>query len=137
MNNTSYQSAVSNGSRAVHAGFGLRHIAIAGLALATLVGCDKVKDLREGRRGVEFDGQIFRSRIETVEGDRQQFVITVPNPAKSLIGAREAGRYAATKYCITNYGASDVIWTNGPDVEDGALVLGEGMLTFRGRCKGW
>jgi hypothetical protein len=51
-----------------------------------------------------------------------------------LVGAREAGRYEATKYCINQYGTSDIAWVSGPDVEDGSLTINNDELQLRGAC---
>ena len=52
----------------------------------------------------------------------------------SLDGAREAGRYEAIRYCIANFGSSDIAWTEGPDAEDGTLTIANDRLLLRGTC---
>lgn len=102
-----------------------------GLGLAS---CANQK-LNSGRN-VQFDGMTFRAKLSKGD-DRAEFSIAVHEPSKSLSGAREAGRYEATKYCIKNYGTSDVIWTHGPDDAENSLIVVDGSLQFSGRCKGW
>ena len=87
-------------------------------------------------RNVEFDGARFGAKLS--KGDsREEFSVLVREPSKSLTGAREAGRYEGTKYCIQNFGTSEIIWSNGPDDADESLVITDNTLVFQGRCKGW
>ncbi len=49
-------------------------------------------------------------------------------------GAREAGRYQATRYCLLTYGGSDKEWTIGPDLPIEELPVDGDTLTLQGRC---
>lgn len=109
-------------------------ILMLGLLLAS---CSKVQNLTGGQGKTTFDGVQFRARIQKSGDDRQSFVITVPKVSRSLDGAREAGRYEATRYCIKNYGTSDVVWVNSPDADEGQIVVSDDTMTFRGSCAGW
>ncbi|QBF31344.1 hypothetical protein [Thalassococcus sp. S3] len=98
--------------------------------LALLAGCGPSRDDR-----IRFDGQLFRMNASTVDRDnRKLFEVTVRPVSASLDGAREAGRYEAIRYCIENYGTSDMIWSVGPDTEGTALAVTNDTLTFRGAC---
>lgn len=81
-----------------------------------------------------FDGKQFRGKISKVDKQRDQFSIVVSPVSQSLAGAREAGRFEATKYCIAQYGTSDVEWINGPDGEEGTLSVVNDKLQLRGAC---
>ncbi|MDA9352089.1 hypothetical protein N9Q74_01910 [Ascidiaceihabitans sp.] len=81
-----------------------------------------------------FDGIKFRTKLSKVDKQRVQFSVTVLSASQSLAGAREAGRYEATKYCINQYGTSDIAWMSGPDVEDGGLTITNDQLQLRGAC---
>jgi hypothetical protein len=83
---------------------------------------------------VAFDGVYFRSTASKVDKARDQFEITVSPASSSIEGAREAGRYEATRYCIDNFGTSDMAWVNGPDAEDGRLTIANDRLILRGAC---
>lgn len=83
---------------------------------------------------VAFDGVFFRSTAGKVDKQVDQFEITVSPASASIDGAREAGRYEATRYCIRNFGTSDVAWTEGPDAEDGTLTIANDRLILRGTC---
>ena len=81
-----------------------------------------------------FDGHQYRAKLSKVNKQRDDFRVTVSDVSKSLIGAREAGRFEATKYCVAEFGSSNVVWVNGPDAEDGGLVIKDGKLELRGAC---
>ncbi|KIC49204.1 hypothetical protein RA29_12175 [Tateyamaria sp. ANG-S1] len=83
---------------------------------------------------VAFDGQFFRASSSKVDRQRDQFEITVSPVSASLEGAREAGRYEAIRYCITQFGSSDISWIEGPDAEDGTLRTNGDRLLLRGTC---
>ena len=84
---------------------------------------------------VTFDGQYYRAKVGKVDGDRQQISVEVRPVSVSLDGAREAGRYEATKYCIENFGTSDIDWIVGPDDAEESLVISDDRLTLRGSCR--
>ncbi|WP_372609945.1 hypothetical protein [Aquicoccus sp.] len=108
---------------------------ITGLALiaALLAGCGVTDRMRANQ--VAFDGVEFRPRSEQAGDEREAFTITVPRASQSPEGARLAGAHEATRYCIENYGRSDLEWDVGP--EDEGLVVENDTLTLQGRCDGW
>jgi hypothetical protein len=81
-----------------------------------------------------FDGNQYRAKLTKVDKQRDQFSVTVTPVSNSLVGAREAGRFEATKYCIAQFGTSDIAWLSGPDAEDGELTITNDKLEFRGTC---
>jgi hypothetical protein len=107
----------------------MRIAALITLVLAMLAGCTKDEDR------IRFDGQVYRGNVSKSKEDRSQFSIAVTPVSASLTGAREAGRYEGTKYCIANYGTSKIDWTVGPDTDADAYVVVKDTLTFQGRCK--
>lgn len=86
---------------------------------------------------VTFDGVYFPLKSKKASDDRQDFVVTVRKAEQNLELAREAGRYEGTRYCLQNFGTSEIDWSQGPDAEDGTVMLSGGSLTFRGRCSLW
>jgi hypothetical protein len=95
-------------------------------ALGVLAGC-------QTQERILFDGKYFRTKASNVDKQRDQFTVTVRNASQSIEGAREAGRYEGTRYCVGNYGSSDIVWAVGPDTP-GALRLVDDRLIFRGAC---
>ena len=91
-----------------------------------------------GERGerVTFNGMYFPAKSSKASDDRKDFVVTVRRVEQGLAEAREAGRYEATKYCVNSFGTSQIDWAQGPDA-DAALLVSNGRLTVRGRCRIW
>lgn len=95
-------------------------------AIGALAGC-------QTQDRILFDGKYFRTKASKVDKQHDQFTVTVRNASQSIEGAREAGRYEATRYCVGKYGSSDIAWAVGPDTP-GALRLVDDKLIFRGAC---
>lgn len=99
-----------------------------GICAGLLAGCGSSK-----KRSLElFDGHRFPARLERVSEDRRSFEITVREVSQSPAGAREAGRYQATRYCIEQFGSSMAEWEIGPDDEN--LPAVDNTLFFKGAC---
>lgn len=107
----------------------MKHIVILLAALPVLTACgDSARNMHS------FDGQSYSGRTKGVSRGSVDFVATVRGVSRSLEGAREAAVYEGTKYCITNFGTSDILWTNAPDAEADALAIDRDTLTVTGRC---
>lgn len=107
----------------------IRAAVVLGLIAGLVAGCGA----REDR--IAFDGQFFRSSISRVDGDRQQFAVSVRPVSASLEGALEAGRYEVTQYCVRNYGTSRADWLVGPDQDPGTYRIENDELVLRGTCE--
>jgi hypothetical protein len=100
-------------------------------ALLPLSACGIQK--REER--VLFDGQYFRAKAARDSRDqRQNFSVQVSGIDQGFEGALEAGRYEAIRYCIEEFGTSDIIWVSGPDDDADTLDVDRDRLTLRGTC---
>ncbi len=98
------------------------------LAVGLVPGCtDQKNQLR-------FDGQYFRTKVAKVDGQRDVFTVRIRDVARSLDGAREAGRHAGTSYCVETYGNSDIDWAIGPDTPPEQLQIVDNTLVFQGVC---
>ncbi len=104
---------------------------------AGVAGCGKRGPNNALGHRQQFDGQYFRAKIDKDRDNRAQFIVSVNDAGRSLVGAREAGRVKAVEYCIRQYGLSDIDWVQSPDVEDDELSLVNGDLILSGACKGW
>ncbi len=84
-----------------------------------------------------FDGQAFRAKAKPVDKKKSpsEFTVTVNGISASLDGAREAGRYEGTRFCVQNFGSSRIAWTVGPDTEPQNLRIDNDSLTFAGACQ--
>ena len=85
-----------------------------------------------------FDGNYYPTREKAADrSDRKAFTVTVRRADQGLDGAREAGRHAGSKYCIENFGTSEIEWQSGPDDAPESLVVSNGNLLLAGRCFTW
>ena len=106
---------------------------VMGLATSSflmMTGCSNPFELEENK--VSFDGYYFSSKLSRSKLDDRSFHLTVRRASRSLSGAREAGRYEATRFCIKNYGTSDIKWVLGPD--DQSIGLTGKVLKLSGQC---
>lgn len=101
-------------------------------ALTTVAACGE-----ENSRRVLFGGYYFPSKAAAVDKKvtRADFTVTVNKATQSVEDAREAGRYAGTRYCIENYGTSQIDWRVGPDADPAQLRVVDDKLSFSGVCK--
>ncbi|MCF6231833.1 MAG: hypothetical protein L3J36_01835 [Rhodobacteraceae bacterium] len=100
-------------------------------ALLLTVGCET----RE-QRLLPFDGFRYKAKAAAIDKkvSRADFTATIWAVSQSLTGAREAGRYEATKYCIKEYGTSRIKWIVGPDTAPENYRIVDDTLTFSGKC---
>ncbi|WP_254429652.1 hypothetical protein [Ruegeria atlantica] len=86
---------------------------------------------------VLFDGKSFRAKAKAVDKRNApaDFTVVVNGVSASLDGAREAGRYEGTKFCIDSFGSSKIIWKVGPETEPQNLRIADDKLTFAGTCQ--
>ena len=98
------------------------------VALGVLVGCS------DSKNRIAFDGHFFRAKVQKVDGQRDVFTVRIRDVARSLDGAREAGRHAGVSHCVENFGSSDIVWSVGPDTPPEALRITDNTLIFSGVC---
>ena len=100
-------------------------------AMVVLPGCgDRAAKVR-------FNGEYYPAKVSRDRDAREQFQVAVRRADRGLTGAREAGRYEATQYCLKEFGTSNIDWVNGPDAEDGRLQVSNGRLLLNGECVTW
>lgn len=111
-------------------GMRLAVLALAGLVI--LAGCAN----REAR--ILFDGNHYPAKSKRVSRqDQQEFVVTVRRVSQGIEGARQAGAHEGTRYCLENFGTSEIDWTIGPQADGADALARNGNLTLRGRCVTW
>ncbi len=101
------------------------------IAVLAVSACTK----KENR--VLFNGLYYPSKAKSASDNRQGFAVTVKRATKGLDGAREAGRYEGTRYCLKNFGTSEIKWAQGPDADNGTLNLSGSSLKLTGSCVTW
>ena len=115
----------------------VKSVLLMALMASMVAGCAGRGDmLRAKNARILFEGKYYPASIEKNKDDRRAFNIQVRDAALGIDGAREAGRYQATKYCIAQYGNSYVDWTVGPDTPADQLTTKDGSLFFAGSCRG-
>jgi hypothetical protein len=86
---------------------------------------------------VLFDGHYYPARLTKSGETREQFSVVVRNVAQGLEGAREAGRFEGTTYCVETFGDSAITWQPGYGPDDGQAITDNGSLVLRGSCVIW
>ncbi|MBO9450255.1 hypothetical protein J7426_08325 [Tropicibacter sp. R16_0] len=102
-------------------------------AAVAVAGCNRKKN---AANLITYDGIEFRTEAQPVDkkATLADFYVRVEGAAISVDSARKAARDRAYRYCIENYGTSDIDWAVGPDADPAQLQLVDGALTFRGTC---
>ena len=110
----------------------IRGMILALMTVTMLGGCV------ERSKRVLFDGKHYPTRERAVsKEDRNSFTVSVRRASQGIDGAREAGRHGGSKYCIKNFGTSEIDWAVGPDDAAASLVQSNGNLVLSGRCITW
>ncbi len=117
------------------------------LVTLTLASCGTLGSLSSGASGPfsgggglrgaqnEIGGTRFRTRISSTRDDPRAFVTVTRGAGRNLAGAVEAGRVEAVRQCLSTFGGSDIVWTQGPDRPIEQIALdGSGALVLSGRC---
>lgn len=89
------------------------------------------------RDQIEFDGVSFRTKSKAVSDDRSVFSVRIPKIDKGLAQARKAGRHEGTRYCLTNFGTSEIAWATDPDADQSQLNINGSTLMLQGKCVTW
>lgn len=98
-------------------------------AMGILAACSNDNDR------IQFEGYGFRAKASAVDRDtRHLFTVSIRDVSRSLEGARAAGLYYGTEYCINLYGSSDITWSVGPDTPAEELRLVDDTLVYEGAC---
>ena len=111
-----------------------RPVALWGLMLIAILLLAACSGERRADR-IPFDGQFFRTDAKKLNKDRLDFVVTVRPVSASVNGALAAGLHEGTRYCIGNFGSSDIRWANGPEADDNTLQISNDRLVLQGTCK--
>lgn len=110
----------------------MRAITISLIAILALGACT------ERSKRIYFDGNYYPTREKKADkNDLKAFTVSVRRASQGIDGAREAGRHGGSKYCIKNFGTSEIDWERGPDDPAETLQLTNGNLLLSGRCVTW
>lgn len=104
-------------------------IAALGCAL-TLAACGG------GRTEIAFQGEVYRA-TSTAGDPRESFTATARPVGAGPAGAVLAAEHEGKRYCIENFGTSDIVWDIGPDSDPAALPVEGDAVTLAGTCDPW
>lgn len=109
-----------------------RRAGLALVALAVLAGCTE----REER--VLFNGNYYPGKARAEKQDRRNFTALVRRAGRGIEGAQQAVLYEATRYCLDNFGTSEIAWKGAPEGTEGPVYARSGdTVTVTGRCIIW
>lgn len=110
----------------------MRSLILPLVACLGLAACDSARNFFSSDR-TTFDGVAFRGQAKAVDkADRRDFLASAGPASRSMAGAREAVRYQGTRYCILNFGISDIDWEISPETE--VLPMDGDRVVLKGRC---
>ncbi len=123
-----------------HRMLGLRHLKNHSFMLSAIVAMAAVSAcgiVTPSSDQILFDGHAFRAKAKPVDkkASPADFTVVVNDVSASLDGAREAGRFEGTKFCIKYFGSSKIVWKVGPDTDPQNLRISDDKLTFAGTCQ--
>lgn len=85
---------------------------------------------------VTFDGNYYPTREKGIDReDRHLFETTVRRVEQGFDAAVAAGLHGGTRYCIKNFGTSEIDWITPTD--PAMVERTSGNLVLRGRCVTW
>ena len=91
----------------------------------------------ERKERVTFNGVFYKAKAKPASDDRQTFSLKVPRVDRGFEGALLAADYEAARYCIKEFGTSELEWFNGPEGDEGTIAVENNTMTFSGRCTTW
>jgi len=110
----------------------LRGAGIVALSLVMLAGCAD----REER--VIFDGNYYPAKSKGEKAERRDFTASVRRVSRRPEGAQKAVLHEATRYCLQNFGTSEIEWADVPAGGEGPVYARSGdSLSVSGRCIIW
>lgn len=102
------------------------------IALTVLAGCAE----REER--VLFNGNYYPGKARAEKQDRRNFTAFVRRAGRGIEGAQQAVLYEATRYCLDNFGTSEIAWSGVPEGAKGPAYARSGdTVSVTGRCIIW
>ncbi|MET4101954.1 hypothetical protein ABIE58_001378 [Roseovarius sp. MBR-78] len=114
------------------AGRAYRLLGAALLGVALVAGCTD----REDR--VYFDGNYYPGKVRGEKADRRVFTATARRAGRGIEGAQKAAVYEATRYCIMNFGTSEIAWAGVAEGQTGPVYARSGdRVSVTGRCVIW
>lgn len=87
---------------------------------------------------VLFNGSYYPGKARADKVDRRNFTASVRRAGRGIEGAQQAVFYEATRYCLSNFGTSEIEWFGVPAGAEGPAYGRSGdTVSVRGRCIIW
>ncbi len=87
---------------------------------------------------VLFDGVHYKAKSKAAsKDDRKIFETVVRRPDQGIKGALAAGEHESKRYCLKNFGTSEIEWSRGPNDPQAPLYAQGGSLVLNGQCVLW
>ncbi len=79
----------------------------------------------------------YAARLVTGRGS-DRFRVAVASNGAGLEATRESVRFPGTRYCLRQFGTTDIVWTAPPGRPDAwtGTVMSDGRVLYEGRCAG-
>ena len=101
------------------------------LMLVVLAGCTERKER------VVFDGNYYPPKSRAEKQDRRNFTASVSRANRGIEGAQKAVVHEATRYCLENFGTSDIAWAAAQTGEGPVYTRSGDRVSVAGRCVIW
>lgn len=102
------------------------------MVLTVAAGCARVEER------TLFEGVYYPGKARGERADRRNFTATVRRASRGIEGAQQAVRHEARRYCLTNFGTSDIAWRGGTEAESSPVYERSGdRVSVQGRCVIW
>ena len=82
----------------------------------------------------EFDGVVFKANARKDGDSKAQFTATASPASESVSGALQSAEYQGIRYCVNNFGTSDIEWSFGPDQDPETYVPENDTVVLSGTC---
>lgn len=85
-----------------------------------------------------FDGNYYPGKARGEKADRREFTASVRRASRGIEGAQKAVLHEATRYCLINFGTSEIAWRGNGAPSDAPVYRRSGdTVSVGGQCVIW
>ena len=104
------------------------------IIIVGLFGCGSITPYFKGFKVKPTEPLPYKTSL-SAQKNAEEFVVSVKNKEQGIEEVRESVRFEATKYCLLNFGTSDINWKISQITQDWAFDSNSGKLIFSGQCE--